>query len=189
MAEADGSINTVRDGTKTIYFWGFQFEQSPYPTTYIKTEGAAGQRAADALSYPTAGNLTANDVIIDFDYIPFHEVVTGDLEFVFINYVDANNTTSIRVGTGGNIEFIKKIAGVENRVFTAWTPTIGVPVRVTAKLSSTLGMSISVDGGPDNWAESAADMPLGAAFEVGSRAADGRNTGGCIRFFQIRDVS
>jgi len=48
------------NGTGSLYIWGAQLEQKPFATSYIRTEGAAVSRAADALSMPGAGNFNAS---------------------------------------------------------------------------------------------------------------------------------
>lgn len=49
---------TVYDGDATagLYVWGAQFEETPFPTSYIKTEGVAVTRAADTWGI-SAANL------------------------------------------------------------------------------------------------------------------------------------
>ena len=52
----------VGDGVTGIYFWGAQFENSTFPTSYIPTTSAAVTRGADNLTIPTTGgwfNATA----------------------------------------------------------------------------------------------------------------------------------
>lgn len=43
------------DGTSGVYLWGAQLEQASFASTYIATTTAAVTRAADALTYPSAG--------------------------------------------------------------------------------------------------------------------------------------
>lgn len=44
--------------TADLYIWGVQFEQAPFPTSYIPTTSATVTRAADTLTLPTSGWLT-----------------------------------------------------------------------------------------------------------------------------------
>tara|TARA_R110001632_G_scaffold169802_4_gene288838 strand:+ start:3397 stop:5010 length:1614 start_codon:yes stop_codon:yes gene_type:complete len=57
----DGVTTTVPiDGTNSVRVWGWQFEEMPYPTSYIPTVGAARSRLGDVVT--GAGNAsTLND--------------------------------------------------------------------------------------------------------------------------------
>jgi hypothetical protein len=53
LCDAFGSTNCTLDGSKSVYFWGAQIEESPYPTSYIPTAGSTVTRAADVSSSST----------------------------------------------------------------------------------------------------------------------------------------
>jgi len=47
---------TEGNGVDGVYVWGLQYEKSPFPTSYIPTNGAAATRADDNVSIQTQGN-------------------------------------------------------------------------------------------------------------------------------------
>jgi hypothetical protein len=51
LASSDNSQNVVGDGSKATYFWGTQFEEGAYPTSYIPTHtGASVTRSAETMT-------------------------------------------------------------------------------------------------------------------------------------------
>lgn len=56
LSDADNSNTSTTSGTSGLYIWGAQAEQQSFVTSYIRTEGSSATRAADRLSFPSAGN-------------------------------------------------------------------------------------------------------------------------------------
>lgn len=52
---SNGTASYQGDGRTALGIWGAHLEQGLYSTSYIKTTGAAGARAADVLTIPVAG--------------------------------------------------------------------------------------------------------------------------------------
>jgi hypothetical protein len=47
LADGDGDITLLRDGSHSVFVWGAQFEQGAFPTSYIPTTTASVTRNAD----------------------------------------------------------------------------------------------------------------------------------------------
>lgn len=62
MADDTGSVTYTTTGGQTVKVWGVQLEELPLASSYIRTEGSAVTRAADALTIPAAGNFTSDDM-------------------------------------------------------------------------------------------------------------------------------
>jgi hypothetical protein len=68
LLDNSGNFSYTANGTDGIYLWGFQFEQSSLPSSYIPTSGATATRAADVATvsntnssiFPTSSFTTIN---------------------------------------------------------------------------------------------------------------------------------
>jgi hypothetical protein len=58
LSSADGTSSYTGNGVSGAYVWGAQLEQASFASTYIPTATTAVTRAADVLTYPSAGNVS-----------------------------------------------------------------------------------------------------------------------------------
>lgn len=56
-----GELTYKGDGNSGLYYWGAQFEQGSFPTSYIPTEGRAVTRTADAASRALGGEFNQTE--------------------------------------------------------------------------------------------------------------------------------
>jgi hypothetical protein len=65
LCDAFGNTNCTLDGSKSVYFYGAQLEESPYATSYIPTAGSTVTRAADLLSIEGTSLPSTGSIYID----------------------------------------------------------------------------------------------------------------------------
>ena len=121
------------DGTSGVIFWGAQFEEGSYATSYIPTFGAEVTRAADVSSSSsnTLGNSfydqTKSSVFVDYhkpfngnwpSYEPFFRVKDTKSPYDFITFGNTNgagNTNSVywtsSVGGSNQLDYKQYSAG------------------------------------------------------------------------------
>lgn len=66
---AQANAWTIGDG---VYVWGAQFEELPFASSYIRTEGAAVSRSDDKLSLPSTSALKENNFTIRTKFSVLH---------------------------------------------------------------------------------------------------------------------
>lgn len=86
-------------GTGDIYVWGAQLEVGPFPTSYIKTEGAAATRAADTAYVDGAGWLNPAEGTIVVEVREPTGVTTTTNLLTLSNGASTSNRYSLQ-GTG-----------------------------------------------------------------------------------------
>ena len=81
------SLSVSRDGTSSVLFYGAQFEEGSFATSYIPTSGSQETRSADVASIPVSAfgyNQSAGTVVVEFDTVggadigDDHYVLSGD---------------------------------------------------------------------------------------------------------------
>ena len=85
----------------------------------ILIEGEELSRLADLLSYPTAGNIDANQGSLFIEFMPYG---FDGVHYLWGSYVDASNYTTIHYDNIG-VYFTRMIAGV-SEVFTTAPPNL-----------------------------------------------------------------
>jgi len=95
---AFGDNSYTGNGTNSILVWGFQFEQSSYPTSYIPTVASTVTRNADVISKTGISSLIGQtegtvfvDVNVDLSY--------AQADMIFINVSDGSSTNWYFIGT------------------------------------------------------------------------------------------
>jgi hypothetical protein len=78
-----GNNSYTGNGTNSVLVWGFQFEQSSYPTSYIPTTSASATRIADACFKTGISSLigqTEGTIFLDFVWgSPIGDVIPLDI--------------------------------------------------------------------------------------------------------------
>lgn len=117
---------TVYDGdiTAGLHVWGTQFEESPFPTSYIKTEGVAATRAGDTwgLSAANLGYMTLAQ--------KFNRTIALNL---LVKYSPPSNYTEVISARGVRNDIMCRIHQV-NKVtsLTAYRSSGGIAISVDA---------------------------------------------------------
>jgi len=107
--------------TADFLAWGYQFEASSYPTSYIPTTSASATRVADACSKTGISSLIGTDFTIFFDGIESiggeysRYIVLKGTGGAYVNYIALegapNNTISANVNSGGGASVFSSISG------------------------------------------------------------------------------
>tara|TARA_R110002153_G_scaffold101527_7_gene237738 strand:- start:337 stop:1791 length:1455 start_codon:yes stop_codon:yes gene_type:complete len=95
---------------KTVYAWGAQYEELPFATSYIKTEGAAVSRSSDDLSLSAAGNFNPNEYSLTIDFN--HKLNNNIVAYLYsindnsvlnriINLINVNNSLKVFSSAAG----------------------------------------------------------------------------------------
>jgi hypothetical protein len=147
-------------------------ENSPFPTSYIATAGAAVTRNADVEGYPASGNILAAQGTVYLEFTPNHAPLAATSLYLWGTYVDANNSTQI-LHDGTNLIFRKRIAGVNYDATIALTYVSGTMYKMCASWGAG-GTTIYLNGtaGTPNANTTAAQ--IGTTIQSG---ADGNGAG------------
>ena len=116
----ENSVNTgfnpsayTGDGVSGFYLYGWQAESGSYPTSYIKSEGAATTRLADSC-YKTGISdkigQTQGTIFMDFNVLPSTLAGSYYLE-TFLNDGTSNNKVSLTYYADGRIQFVAFASG------------------------------------------------------------------------------
>lgn len=179
----DGGNSGVRFdllvGNNNVYIWGAQLEEGAFASSYIPTTTAAVTRAADILSYPTAGNLNAAAGAIYLEFTPEH-APSGTI-FLFGSYVDSDNYTAI-LHNATSLIARKRIAGTNYDATIANAFVSGTAYKIAVTWGSS-GLNIAVAGvlGTANSNSTAAQ--LGTTIQIG---ADGNSLQHC--FGELKNI-
>jgi hypothetical protein len=136
----------------------------------ILTTTAAVTRAADVLSYPTAGNLNAASGGIYLEFTPEHAPIWTI--FLFGSYVDSNNYTAI-LHDGTSYIFRKCIAGINYDAAIALAFTSGTKYKVAIGWGNS-GLNIAIAGILGTANSNSLPAQLGTTIQLG---ADGNGAG------------
>jgi hypothetical protein len=157
LSENGTSFIFAGDGSKGIYIWGAQAEQSSYPTSYIPTTSASATRVADACFKTGISSLIGvnqGSIFVDFDALGVNLSVGNylfdlsdgtnfDSNRIAVYWTDTNvlalfyayGGTFTSIGLTANFATTKKI-GVR------WTSTqIQIVVNGVAQTAATYGNS------------------------------------------------
>lgn len=117
---------TVYDGdiTANLYVWGTQFEESPFPTSYIKTEGVAATRAGDTwgISAANLGYMTLSQ--------KFNRTIALNL---LVKYSPPTNYTEVISARGIRNDIMCRIHQINKlTTLTAYRSSGGLALTVDA---------------------------------------------------------
>lgn len=121
------------DGVSGIYFWGAQFEEGTFPTSYIKTDSAAATRSEDLWSISSAnvGYQTLADKFkrtIAFEFSPKYTITTGYADVVRVPGV--TNDIMCRFTTANRIQSYRDDVGTP--AITVTPGVLGIVGHVTS---------------------------------------------------------
>jgi len=173
------------DGTSGTYFWGMQFEENNYATSYIKTTTASASRVESQLHYSSKG-IPVNNLTGSINWTP---AAAGQGEvFILASYVDANNYTAI-MHDGTNIIARKRIAGVNYDATKALTYVADTTYRIDWRFDSIKGIDVFIDGTGGANHSNTTDCQIGATYEIGS---DGNGAGhqcGSVKLHRVYPIA
>jgi hypothetical protein len=124
LSENGTSFIFAGDGSKGIYIWGAQAEQSSYATSYIPTTSASATRVADACFKTGISSLigqTEGVMFIDYNYDAKPDV-NGNLPMVIY---DGSNEAYIFITGGGNLRLELYNGGVLQCLLTTSIGAVG----------------------------------------------------------------
>ncbi len=123
LADADNNTNATGDGSKYNLFWGAQFEEGSFASSYIATAVATATRLKDVLYYTATGNVNENEgsMVCDFNmlgidasYFPGVLTISDNLNSDYIRFqgiltnlwmrlgIEAGSATQATINTGNN---------------------------------------------------------------------------------------
>ena len=130
--------------TSGMYFWQADQTSIGFPSTPIPTTTTAATRAADVLSYPSAGNISATSTSFAMQVVPTQSM--GSTVVVhWGSYVDANNYTRL-LSDGTNLILRKRIAGVNYDATIAWSRTALTVATIAGRWDGTYGVTAWLNG-------------------------------------------
>lgn len=184
-----GSIGTTMGiyslANSVVYFLLPQLEELPYSTSIMPTAGATATRAETSLSYPTAGNLSGNDVTVGVE--AYFVGLNSTSNSIFHTRSATNNYLSLYTNTT-SINFNKRIT-TSYLASTSAPATINAQYKVLGKVSKMSGISIFSNGAKGSTTNSnTVDAPLGNAFYLGqdgNSALDFQPMNGYLRNLKI----
>jgi len=146
-ASATNTITVTVAGTVVFTVAGTvtqaQVENTVFATSYIPTAGTAVTRAADALSYPTAGNILAASFTLYFEFTPNY-APAGRTVFLWASFTNSTNYTDI-YHDSTNLIFRKFIAGVGYLATIPLNYVAGTTYKIAVS-SGASGTNIAVGG-------------------------------------------
>ena len=173
----DGALpeTYLGDGVSGIYAWGFQVEQSKFPTSYIQTLSSTVTRIADKLSLPKPDNFNDSKGSIDIT-AQSNRAGANDTYWV----VDFGNATGVYQdtdgllkGTDGTNTIILGASsdnGTLDEIHFEWTPN-----TLKGKLND-------IDATPVNFS---GNMNSGDTFYIGRKNDNTSFWNGTIKRFDI----
>jgi len=96
LSENGTSTTITRDGTNSIYMWGWQFEKQSFATSYIKTEGSTQTRLADTASKSGLENeINSEEGVLYAEISALYDNSTNDLRWISLNDSSTNNLVAL----------------------------------------------------------------------------------------------
>lgn len=137
------------NGTSGVYIYGAQVEEGSYPTSYIKTEGSAVTRVADAMNKASLG-LTDCTFFVDFvplssimGLLDFYDNSNARAFYIAINSINYLQFNSVQGGTIGNALGPITIGDKMKLAFTLNASTGDVTIFANGTKYSTYSTTIS----------------------------------------------
>jgi hypothetical protein len=126
------------DASKGVYWWGFQLENSSYPTSYIPTTSASATRVAD---YPSRSGLALTNFTFAVNFKPLAYVV----ELFDFEKTGGGRMFYIAVQSGGFVTFNSVSGGSIGGVGSVLT--INQTCKLAFKLNaSTSNLTVFING-------------------------------------------
>lgn len=168
VASYNGTIKLATSGD-AVYAWGAQLEAGAFASTYIPTTSASVTRNADALTYPTTGNVDFNQGSAFAIYTPSDNDsiggVIGFSEAAFLTYNGAYAGIYGYNGTSGYFyNAIPITFGVASKIASKWNSTI-INASANGQIATPYSFSSPFGGNQ------------GSSIKIGYRATVSRASG------------
>lgn len=152
LANADNDLTATANGTNGILAWGFQFEASSYPTSYIPTTSSSATRVADYVSRSGLA-LTNSTFAVNFkplDYVVelFDFEKTGGGRMFYIA-VQSNGFITFNSVSGGTIGAVGSVIPKNQTcklAFSLNASTSNVKVYINGSIIGTYATNITTFG-------------------------------------------
>ncbi len=145
-----------------------QFEAGAFATSRMLAAGAA--RAADVLSYPTAGNTSTTAMTVLCTYTPIAQAaVGGSIPIAWSSYLDANNWMALYYNAGSSRwEWDRDVSGTtKSAILSVAYPANGTSVKVLGR-QGPAGLDIWVNGVKGTGDATVTTAVLGTAMAYGA---------------------
>lgn len=188
----DSRINVVVQAGVTVRVVLPQLEQSTSTqatttgvvSSPIITSGASASRTATVLS-KAWGSAKNNEIAGSLTWTPLSGALLQK-QVLWSLYSDASNYLELSI-TNGTITFRKRAQAANYDATASYTPVAGTPVALAFGISSTGGVTLSVDGvaGTSHADTRALTLTSAALHQVGS--ANGANQAyGCLKYLDVK---
>ncbi len=141
---ADPYVSYTCDGTSGVYFWGGQFEEGYFPTTYIQTTTSTTTRVADSLTLPVGAwfNTSAGSAVTQSNSIG---VGPAKWPGLFDFYLSGSERFGLYYGVSGNSMVAEQRSSSTSRVASRSASFRGIELKAAVAFDAT-GPHLSTNG-------------------------------------------
>jgi len=150
----------------SVYFWGAQFEQSSYPTSYIPTTSASATRVADACSKTGISSLIGQtEGVIYWDIEVETLSASGNENILNVDSGSFGNTMYlIKTATGGVVAEIY-VSNVAQCLFSYSLPSVGRYKMALAYKANDFALYVN---GVSRGTDSSGSVPTCSRLQLGN---------------------
>lgn len=168
LTTTGGSTRINVSAAGIVYFIIPQLEQSSVTTSIMPTVGAAASRAATVATIPVAGNLSAVNSAIVFDWTPkFSASATITEQCLISSYTDADNELTC-LFNGTTFTFRKRVGGTNHDATIAGTATANVAKQIVLSILPDNSTQLQINGVAGTANADTTAVVLGTNIELGS---------------------
>ena len=161
-----GAISFLGTGSKGVFIWGAQIEQSSYPTSYIPTTSATATRVADACSKTGISSLIGQTEGVIFWDIEVETLsASGNENILNVDSGSFGNTMYlIKTATGGVVAEIY-VSNVAQCLFSYSLPSVGRYKMALAYKANDFALYVN---GVSRGTDSSGSVPTCSRLQLGN---------------------
>lgn len=179
---------TQASGNNIYLYQADLIQGSLYPLSPITTSGLSGICEKDDLTFPSTGSPTypVNDFVMKVDYIPQG---INTFNYIYSLGADANNNISVSYNKANNrFEVYNYVGGVQRQFAKSDViPTVGTTYVITLTNSSTLGLTLDVNGTSETDA-TVYDITTHSVIVVGARYDNTQHSNAEFSDFTVNNI-